>query len=156
LSPFETKYKHVVSDYINPHPLCNRSDSAPYPTSEKIRIYNRIRIISAPLHIRQKNMDADVVKVLSDPIRSDPLSSLSAADLLCKRHSSLLPNVGGRASLLVSIVTHLQISRPDYGATARTGSEAVVTPSSHRWSAAAVVGRRELGRRSRCSPNGRC
>jgi hypothetical protein len=37
---------------------------------KKIRIRNRIRVISAPLHIRQKNTDADVVNVLSDPIRS--------------------------------------------------------------------------------------
>jgi hypothetical protein len=50
LSPFETKYKHVLSNYINLHPLRNRSDSAPYPTSEKICI----RVISALLHIRQK------------------------------------------------------------------------------------------------------
>jgi hypothetical protein len=70
LPPFETEYKHVLSYYINPHPLHNRSDSAPYPTSKKIRIRNRIRVISAPLYIRQKNMNANVVKVLSDPIRS--------------------------------------------------------------------------------------
>jgi hypothetical protein len=67
----------LLSDYINLHPLRHRSDSAPDPTSEKIRICNRIPVISAPLHIRQKNMDADVVKILSDPIRSDPLSSLT-------------------------------------------------------------------------------
>jgi hypothetical protein len=67
----------LLSDYINLHPLRHRSDSAPDPTSEKIRICNRIPVISTPLHIRQKNMDADVVKILSDPIRSDPLSSLT-------------------------------------------------------------------------------
>jgi hypothetical protein len=76
LSPFETKYKHVLSDYINLHPLRNRSDSAPYPISEKICIRNRIRAISTPIHIRQKNMDADEVKVFSDPLLSlaSPLS----------------------------------------------------------------------------------
>jgi hypothetical protein len=67
---------HVLSDYVNPHLLRNRSDSAPYPTSEKIRIRNRIRVISAPLHIRQKNMDVGVDVVKDYLIRSDPLSSL--------------------------------------------------------------------------------
>jgi hypothetical protein len=72
LSPFETEYKHVLSDYINLHPLRHRSDSAPYLAFEKIRIRNCIHVISAPLHIRQKNMDEDVVKVLFDPIHFHP------------------------------------------------------------------------------------
>jgi hypothetical protein len=83
LSPFETKYKHVLSDYINLHPLRNRSDSAPYPASEKIRIRNRICVISTPLHIRQKKYGCGCGKgiIRSDPIRFHPYVRLTCQDL---------------------------------------------------------------------------
>jgi hypothetical protein len=71
LSPFETEYKHVLSDYINLHPLRHRSNSAPYLAFEKIRIRNCIHVISAPLHIRQKKCGWGCGKGI---IRSDPLS----------------------------------------------------------------------------------
>jgi hypothetical protein len=90
------------------------------------------------------------------PSPPPPSHPSSAPDLLCRRHSSFLPNVGDRASPLVSIITHLQILRLDYGATARAELEAVATPSSRRRSAATIVGRRELGQQSCCSPDGRC
>jgi hypothetical protein len=45
------------------------SDSAPNPASEKIRIRSRIHVIFTSFHIRQKNIDVDVIKVLSNPIR---------------------------------------------------------------------------------------
>jgi hypothetical protein len=51
-----------------------RSDTDPTPHhirhQKKICICNRIRVISTSLHIWQKNMDVNMVKVLSDSTRS--------------------------------------------------------------------------------------
>jgi hypothetical protein len=62
--------------------------SAPYPTSEKIRIYNSIRVISITLHIQQKIMDMNVVKVLFDLTRSTFIRSQTRSKFPVNRFSS--------------------------------------------------------------------
>jgi hypothetical protein len=62
-----------------PCPIQQRSDSTPFLTSKRICICNRICVISAPLHIRQKNMDVDVENDLFDPLSSLPITSQSQA-----------------------------------------------------------------------------
>jgi hypothetical protein len=75
-SPFENKYKHALSDYINLHLFRLRTIS----DIQKICIRNHIRVIS------DKKYECGCEKGI---IRSDPLSSLGAGDYVLSRRPSL-------------------------------------------------------------------